>query len=265
MRPKEVNFTKQVNTRDFYKGTSFRWCGEWEPGKHYSNDTYFIDYVVYDNCLWVCINSHYSSADSAPCPHSAHWQEAVAPGPEGKAGAAALHVGPNPPTYEQYGDNYKNMLWLDTSAANSESVVPVYNKDEADRKFCSKQEAEVLYVSKDELAAKRFASKDDLNNYGTKEYILGVVSGWVPEGDENAPDFKNYYTKDDINNFFQPKGEYLTSIPEGYITENELESRDVILNRAIEQVNNRVNVLLKIMADAGYNVPGDIIDGSEWQ
>ena len=26
-----------------------------------------------------------------------------------------LHVGPEPPTYEEYGDNYLNMLWLDTT------------------------------------------------------------------------------------------------------------------------------------------------------
>ena len=265
MQPKEVNFTKQVNTRDFYKGTSFRWCGDWEPGKLYSNDAYFIDYVAYDNSLWVCTKSHYASESAAPCEHSAHWQNAVAPGPEGKAGASALHVGPNPPTYEQYGDNYKNMLWLDTSASASSDVISVYSKDEADRKFLSNSSAELKFVGKDELAAKRFATKDDLSNYGTKEYILGVVSGWVPEEDSNAPDFNNYYTKEDINNFFQRKGDYLTTIPEGYITENEIESRDAVLNKAIEQVNNRVNVLLKIMAEAGYNVPGDIIDGSEWQ
>lgn len=26
-----------------------------------------------------------------------------------------IHVGPNPPTYEEYGDNYLNMLWIDTT------------------------------------------------------------------------------------------------------------------------------------------------------
>lgn len=26
-----------------------------------------------------------------------------------------LHVGPEPPTYEEYGDNYLNMLWIDTT------------------------------------------------------------------------------------------------------------------------------------------------------
>lgn len=123
MQPKEVNFTKQVNTRDFYKGTSFRWCGEWEAGKLYSNDTYFIDYVVYDNALWVCTSSHYSSEDVAPCPHSPHWQNAVAPGPQGRPGTDgrhAIHVGPNPPTRQEYGDNYKNVLWLDTDEVPSD-------------------------------------------------------------------------------------------------------------------------------------------------
>lgn len=26
-----------------------------------------------------------------------------------------IHVGPKPPTYEEYGDNYLNMLWIDTT------------------------------------------------------------------------------------------------------------------------------------------------------
>ena len=26
-----------------------------------------------------------------------------------------IHVGPEPPTYEEYGDNYLNMLWIDTT------------------------------------------------------------------------------------------------------------------------------------------------------
>lgn len=264
MQPREVSFTKQVNTRDFYKGTSFRWCGDWEPGKLYSNDAYFIDYVAYDNSLWVCTKSHYASESAAPCEHSAHWQNAVAPGPEGKPGLSALHVGPNPPTYEEYGDNYTNMLWLDTSVVNSDQTMRVYSKNEVDSKFYTKEQSDIRFVSKDLLDDKNYATKKDLEKYGTKEYILGVMSGWVPEDGKDVPDFKDYYTKDDINNFFQPKGNYLTSIPQEFLTESEIESRDAVVSKAVEQVNARVNTIFKILAEAGYNVPGEEIDGSEW-
>lgn len=125
-------------------------------------------------------------------------------------------------------------------------------------------DAEGTYVSRNELEARHFATKEDLNNYGTKEYILGVVSGWVPEDGKDVPDFKDYYTKDDINNFFQPKGNYLTSIPQEFLTESEIESRDAVISKAVEQVNARVNTIFKILAEAGYNVPGEEIDGSEW-
>lgn len=263
MQPREVNFTKQVNTRDFYKGTSFRWCGDWEPGKLYSNDAYFIDYVTYDNAIWVCIKSHYASESAAPCEHSAHWQNAVAPGPEGKPGRPAIHVGPNPPTYEEYGEDYTKVLWLDTDEDASQ-LFSLYSKEETDQKFLSKSDAKNTYVSKKELATKQFATKEELNNYGTKEYILGIVSGQVPEDGKDVPDFKDYYTKDDINNFFQPKGNYLTSIPQEFLTESEIESRDAVISKAVEQVNARVNTIFKILAEAGYNVPGEEIDGSEW-
>lgn len=66
IRPKNVNFSSQINSRDFYKGTSFRWAGEWEPGKLYSNDTYFVDFISYDGSMWVCIKSHYASENTIP-------------------------------------------------------------------------------------------------------------------------------------------------------------------------------------------------------
>lgn len=50
-KPKNVNFSSQANSRDFYKGTSFRWAGTWEPGKLYANDTYFIDVVSYNGSM----------------------------------------------------------------------------------------------------------------------------------------------------------------------------------------------------------------------
>lgn len=76
IKPKSVNFFSQINSRDYYKGTSFRWAGEWEPGKLYSNDTFFVDFVSYYGKVYVCVKSHYASNTVAPG-NSEYWNLAV--------------------------------------------------------------------------------------------------------------------------------------------------------------------------------------------
>lgn len=87
IKPRPVDFSSQLNSRDYYKGTSFRWAGTWEVGKLYSNDTFFIDYVSFEGCMWVCIKSHYASDNTKPFKGSPYWQIAV----EGQ-GALAISI-----------------------------------------------------------------------------------------------------------------------------------------------------------------------------
>lgn len=70
------NMSAHGRSRDFYKGTSFRWAHEWEPGKHYANDTYFVDFVSYEGCIYVCTESHYS-AESVKPGESDYWEIAI--------------------------------------------------------------------------------------------------------------------------------------------------------------------------------------------
>lgn len=42
---------KPMESINFYKGTSFRWTGEWKPGRSYVNDEYFVDYTYYEGNL----------------------------------------------------------------------------------------------------------------------------------------------------------------------------------------------------------------------
>lgn len=34
------------DSRDFYKGKSFNFSGDWTVGTHYHNDDYIVDFVV---------------------------------------------------------------------------------------------------------------------------------------------------------------------------------------------------------------------------
>ena len=52
-------------SRDFYKGTSFR-CNVWSENTHYFHDENYVDFVVYDGTLLMCMRNHISSEDNQP-------------------------------------------------------------------------------------------------------------------------------------------------------------------------------------------------------
>lgn len=54
------------NSRDFYKGTSFKMAGEWMTNTHYFNDEYIIDFVSFEGALLSCTRSHTSSSLNMP-------------------------------------------------------------------------------------------------------------------------------------------------------------------------------------------------------
>lgn len=75
IKPKTVDFENVPTTHvtktgkktpDFYKGTSLRWCREWESGRSYVNDDYHIDLVYHKGKSWICTESHISNTENAP-------------------------------------------------------------------------------------------------------------------------------------------------------------------------------------------------------
>lgn len=65
----KINYNTTFSTthsRDFYKGTSFHYSGKWIIGAHYNSDKYNIDFVVHDQVLLACAQSHLSSLDNEP-------------------------------------------------------------------------------------------------------------------------------------------------------------------------------------------------------
>jgi len=55
-----------IHSHDYYKGKSFHYAGEWIPGAHYFSDDYNVDFIVKDNCLLACSQSHFSTIDNEP-------------------------------------------------------------------------------------------------------------------------------------------------------------------------------------------------------
>lgn len=56
------------NSRDFYRGTSFKMSGEWAPNTHYFNDEYIVDFVSYQGALLSCVRGHISTSDGGDVP-----------------------------------------------------------------------------------------------------------------------------------------------------------------------------------------------------
>lgn len=62
----EIQKNKILNSRDFYKGKSFRFAHEWHDGITYFNDEFYTDFVVYKNVLLACKNTHTSNSLNVP-------------------------------------------------------------------------------------------------------------------------------------------------------------------------------------------------------
>ena len=62
----EIQKNKILNSRDFYKGKSFRFLHEWHDGTTYFNDDFYTDFVVYQNVLLACSNTHTSNSSNVP-------------------------------------------------------------------------------------------------------------------------------------------------------------------------------------------------------
>ena len=54
------------HSRDFYRGASFHYSGQWKVGSHYISDNYEVDFVVHNNVLLACTKSHLSSVENEP-------------------------------------------------------------------------------------------------------------------------------------------------------------------------------------------------------
>lgn len=57
---------KVSRSRDFYRGKSFYFAGEWKQGCHYIEDDYISHYITYKHCLLKCIKSHLSTINTEP-------------------------------------------------------------------------------------------------------------------------------------------------------------------------------------------------------
>ena len=85
------------------------------------------------------------------------------------------------------------------------------------------------YYTKQQIDNKGFVTGAELvtKDYATKDYVAGEI---------NNINLTDYYNKGEADNRFQPKGNYITSIPSEYVTESELNAKGYLTSVPSEYV-----------------------------
>ena len=65
------------NFMNVYKGTSFRFLGEWTIGHSYLNNDFYVDFVSFKGSLWACVKSNIASNENSPSIDNNIWSKVV--------------------------------------------------------------------------------------------------------------------------------------------------------------------------------------------
>lgn len=259
----EIQKNKVLNSRDFYKGKSFRFAHEWHLGITYFNDEFVTDFVVYNNTMLACKRSHTSSKNNEPViiydsdngiqpigVKSEYW-ELVLSGISSQGGninVDAYTKDESDAKYQPKGDyitsipeeyvKYENLR----NYATNQDVVDSQNYLES--KISTKQNTLIsgknikTINGSSVLGEGNFdlATRSEVNSITNElsDRIDALEHPEVKPGQSSTPDFSKYYTKEEID----AKG-YITEIPSEYVTNNELE--DVLDERFANISINKID------------------------
>jgi hypothetical protein len=112
------------NSRDFYKGTSFKMAGEWIANTHYFNDEYIVDFVAFEGALLSCTRSHTSSSLNMP---ELVWEENKIIGIKPNLFWAFVMAGVEGPTGKVWVPEINNGLLSWKESNTSPSSTPIEN------------------------------------------------------------------------------------------------------------------------------------------
>ena len=258
---KEIQKNKILNSRDFYKGKSFRFAHEWHDGITYFNDDFYTDFVVYKNVLLACKNTHTSNSLNVPVIIYDGIQSVGVVDTEYWSFVLSGIVNPDASFKVQFSPSVESLPKASEHIGEIFVVGPVGNSGNAYEEYIAihtpSYDEEYIW----ELVGGGNTSID-LSSYVTKsefqnslQYTSESIKTWVKDQNyttvsevnemiEKASlsgdvDLSDYYTKEEIDN----KG-FITSIPSYYITERELNiSNTNIIKYIDEQNNNQESVI----------------------
>lgn len=270
----EIQKNKILNSRDFYKGKSFRFAHEWHDGITYFNDDFYTDFVVYQNVLLACKNTHTSNSLNAPIIIYNGIQPIGIENSEFWSFVLSGIVNPDASFKVQFSPSVEDLPKASEHVGEIFVVGPTGTSGNAYEEYIAihtpSYEEEYIW----ELVGGGNTSID-LSSYVTKnefqsrlQYISESIKTWVNDQNyttasevnemiENASlsgdvDLSDYYTKDEIDN----KG-FITSIPSEYVVESELNNTTEQLKAYVDENNNKQDLVINSKQNAlisGQNI-----------
>ena len=115
------------------------------------------------------------------------------------------------------------------------------------------------YITEGELDSKGYLTEHQTLKTINGESLVGTGNITIEGG--GSADLTNYYTKAESDGRFQPVGEYLTSIPEEYVTEGELNSKGYLTeHQPLKTINGESLVGPgNITIEGGGSAPGNVV------
>lgn len=209
----EIQKNKILNSRDFYKGKSFRFAHEWHDGITYFNDDFYTDFVVYKNVLLACKNTHTSNSLNVPVIIYDGVQPIGIENTEFWSFVLSGIVNPDASFKVQFSSSVESLPNASEHIGEIFVVGPVGNSGNA----------------YEEYIAIHTPSYNE-------EYTWELIGGG-----NTSIDLSNYYTKEEINDRYQPRGHYLTRIPEEYVTDTELGERESAIIEHVDELISKQN------------------------
>ena len=164
---------------------------------------------------------------------SEQWTEVVIPDTSNLATKAELGAKLDTATYNEEKATFAlkteipNVSNLATKTEVTEGLAGKANTSDLSN-YLTTTDAQSTYATKSELGAKL-----DVETYNSDKATFALKS--------ELPDTSDFVTKATADETYQPKGEYLTSIPEEYITETELNGKGYATTA---QLNGKQDVLV---------------------
>lgn len=235
----EIQKNKILNSRDFYKGKSFRFAHEWHDGITYFNDDFYTDFVVYQNVLLACKNTHTSNSLNVPVIIYDGIQPIGIKNSEFWSFVLSGIVNPDASLKVQFSPSVDALPKANEHIGEIFVVGPIGNSGNAYEEYIAihtpsydeEYTWELIGGGNTSIDLSSYVTKNEFQN--SLQYTLDSIKTWVNNKNyttesevskmiENASlnedvDLSNYYTKDEINN----KG-FISSIPSEYVTDSEL-------------------------------------------
>lgn len=257
----EIQKNKILNSRDFYKGKSFRFAHEWHDGITYFNDDFYTDFVVYQNVLLACKNTHTSNSLNIPVIIYDGIQPIGIENSEFWSFVLSGIVNPNASLRVQFSPSVDALPKANEHIGEIFVVGPIGNSGNAYEEYIA-----IHTPSYDEEYTWELIgggnTSIDLSNYITSSELQNqlqqtseVIKTWVTnqgyattsevdkmikEASLNMDvDLSDYYTKEEIDN----KG-FITSIPSHYITERDLNISNNTIIEYIDEKNNHQDSII---------------------